>query len=70
MKKKNSAGNTVVTLVALCSDDCCCPTIEFTSEKLVTIKDDYGGVVFLTIPEWEMLQNIDYSTIINAVYNR
>ena len=66
MKKKNSAGNTVVTL---CSDDCCCPTIEFTSEK-VTIKDDYGGVVFLTIPEWEMLQNIDYSTIINAVYSR
>ena len=45
---------------SLCGGPRCCPTVEI--EEKVVIKDDYGGIVQLTLEEFARLQAIKPET--------
>ena len=50
--------------VSLCSNSCCCPTVNFTDLNYVVIEDDYKGKVQLTNEQFELLKKthrpVDY----------
>jgi len=41
-----------VGIIRLCGTQGCCPTVDFTSPRMVVLKDDFGGEVKLTSEQW------------------
>jgi len=49
-------------VITLCGAQGCCPTVEIAENGDVEIKDDFGGKVKLTKPQWDELQKMDSGT--------
>lgn len=43
-------------VVSLCGTSGCCPTIDFTDQEKIVLKDDFGGQVQLTQDQWQDLK--------------
>lgn len=61
MADAQATGNKVVVL---CGSQGCCPEVEFDASGEVEIRDDHGGKVRLTKPQWEALQKVDPNAVV------
>ncbi|MGE5540919.1 MAG: hypothetical protein ACM3TU_01390 [Bacillota bacterium] len=53
MRESKTAEEGVITL---CGAQGCCPTVDFTEQGKVVLRDDHGGMVQLTQTEWDELK--------------
>ena len=53
---QNPVEETETGVVTLCGVQGCCPTVDFTNSDQVVLRDDLGGKVTLTRPEWDELR--------------